>query len=68
MKCLFPPIFSSQTREDVNSLKNVHNNKAVKPLNRVGGSPLQRPYNTYYKFVVFRHPFTRMVRHQNGFT
>jgi len=51
----------STTIEDINSLKNVHNNPAVKALTKVSGSPFYMPYANYYKFVFFRHPFTRMV-------
>ena len=49
------------TKDDVNSLKNVHNDPRIKALTKVQGSPLDLPYSNYYKFVVFRHPFTRMV-------
>jgi hypothetical protein len=49
------------TRKDVNSLRNVHNDPRVRALTKVDGSPLYPPYSKYYKFVLFRHPFTRMV-------
>lgn len=39
----------------------MHNNPAVKALTKVNGSPFYTPYSKYYKFVFFRHPFTRMV-------
>ena len=45
----------------MNSIENVHNDKRVVALRNVDGSPLQQPYKSYYKFVFFRHPFTRMV-------
>ena len=49
------------THEDVNALKNVHNDPRIRDLFKVNGSPLYPPYIQYYKFVMFRHPFTRMV-------
>ncbi|KAL5250000.1 hypothetical protein ACHWQZ_G015919 [Mnemiopsis leidyi] len=49
------------TKDDVNALKNVHNDPRIQALTSVESSPLEPPYSNYYKFVVFRHPFTRMV-------
>ena len=49
------------TKDDVNALKNVHNGPRIQALTSVESSPLEPPYSNYYKFVVFRHPFTRMV-------
>ncbi|XP_063687206.1 carbohydrate sulfotransferase 11-like [Bolinopsis microptera] len=49
------------TRAQVNALKNVHNDPRIQALTKVDGNILYPPYRDYYKFVMFRHPFTRMV-------
>ena len=52
---------AKQTKETVNSMKNVHNSKAIVDLARSRGSPDRPPYSNYYNTVFFRHPFTRVV-------
>ena len=44
-------------------MKNVHNDPRVPALSHLGWEikPENRAYTDYYKFVLFRHPFTRMV-------
>lgn len=51
------------TRDEVNNMKNVHNDPRVPALSHLGWEikPENRAYTDYYKFVLFRHPFTRMV-------
>ena len=52
---------SKLTKEKVNNMKGAHNDPRVKSVLTKGSSPDSRAFSDFYKFVFFRHPFTRMV-------